>query len=143
MASFQINPVFETKLVRKGSIKTQPMVRSSDRAKEVCIEYLKDSPCERFVIVMLSTQNQLIGMSEITVGTLDASLVHPREVFRPAILANASAIIVAHNHPSGVLVPSSQDHAVYSRLKQAGELLGIRVLDSIVCNDEEAISMET
>lgn len=141
MPSFQITPVFETKLVRKGSIKTQPQVNSNDRAREVCVEYLKESPCERFVIVMLSTQLQVIGFAEITVGTLDASLVHPREVFRPAILANASAIVIAHNHPSGQLTPSREDHSVFSRLQAAGDLLGIRVLDSIICNDETAISM--
>jgi DNA repair protein RadC len=141
MPSYQITPVFSTKLVREGSIKTQPFSNSSDRAKAVCIEYLKDSPCERFVIVMLSTQLQVIGFAEITVGTLDASLVHPREVFRPAILANASAIIIAHNHPSTHLTPSREDKAVFDRLQTAGELLGIRVMDSIICNDETAISM--
>jgi DNA repair protein RadC len=141
MPSYQITPVFSTKLVREGSIKTQPFSNSSDRAKAVCIEYLKDSPCERFVIVMLSTQLQVIGFAEITVGTLDASLVHPREVFRPAILANASAIIIAHNHPSTHLTPSREDKSVFDRLQTAGELLGIRVMDSIICNDETAISM--
>jgi DNA repair protein RadC len=114
MPSYQITPVFSTKLVREGSIKTQPFSNSSDRAKAVCIEYLKDSPCERFVIVMLSTQLQVIGFAEITVGTLDASLVHPREVFRPAILANASAIIIAHNHPSTHLTPSREDKASWT-----------------------------
>jgi DNA repair protein RadC len=141
MPSFQVTPVFSTKLVRTGSIKTQPTTNSSDRAKEVCVEYLKDSPCERFVVVLLSTQLQVIGFSEITVGTLDASLVHPREVFRPAILANASAVVIAHNHPSGVLTPSREDHSAFDRLRAAGDVLGIRVLDSIICNDEVAISM--
>lgn len=141
MSKYNLTPVFETKLVRVGSIKTLPTVYGSDRAKQVCIEYLADSPCERLVTVLLDTKNRLIGITPITVGTLDASLVHPREVFRPAFLANASSIIVCHNHPSGDLTPSREDMAVMKRLQECGNMLGVRVLDFIICNEETAVSM--
>lgn len=141
MSKYNLTPVFETKLVRVGSIKTLPTVSGSDRAKQVCIEYLADSPCERLVTVLLNTQHRVIGIAPITVGTLDASLVHPREVFRPAFLANASAIIVCHNHPSGDLTPSREDIAVMKRLMECGNMLGVRVLDFIICNEEAAVSM--
>lgn len=141
MTKFSLTPVYETTLVRVGSIKTRPEVSGSDKAKLVCIEYLGNSPCERFVAVMLDTKNKVIGMSQITVGTLDASLVHPREAFRPAFLLNASSVIFCHNHPSGDLTPSREDLSVMRRLQECGRLLGINVLDFIICNDETAVSL--
>ena len=141
MPQFCLTPVYETKLVRHGSIKTRPQLNSAERAKAACVEFLADSPCERFVVVVLDTQLRVIGISVVTVGTLDASLIHPRETFRPAILLNASAIICCHNHPSGDLTPSREDRIVSERLLKAGELLGIRVLDFLICNDIEAVSM--
>jgi len=107
----------------------------------VVIEITKDSPVELFIAVALDTAHKVIGASVISSGTLDAALVHPREVFRFAFLCNAAAIIVGHNHPSGNTDPSSPDKAVFRRLQEAGELLGIRVLDSIVCNDTSFVSM--
>ncbi len=141
MKMFNITPVYETKLVRVGSIKTRPTVSGTERAKEVCIEYLSDSPCERFVVVLLDTKHKVIGIAPVTTGTLDASLVHPRESFRPAFLANAAAVIFAHNHPSGDLTPSGADLSVMHSLRAAGKTLGIQVLDFIICNDETAISI--
>lgn len=141
MTQFNITPVYETKLVRVGSIKTRPTISGSDRAKTACVEFLSDSPCERFVAILLDTKNKVIGLTTITVGTLDASLVHPREAFRPAFLANAASIIFCHNHPSGELTPSREDTVMMHRLQECGKLLGINVLDFLICNDETAISM--
>lgn len=134
-------PVYTTKLVRNGIVKTQPKADSTDRAKLVAIEYLKDSPCEQLIAIALDTKNKVIGMYVITQGTLDSSLCHPREAFRPAILLNASSIIIAHNHPSGELEPSREDYRVFDHLQNAGDLIGIHVHDSIIVNDEEALSM--
>jgi DNA repair protein RadC len=91
---------------------------------------------EKFLIVTLDTKLKAIGLHVITSGTLDASLVHPREVFAPAILASASSIILVHNHPSGDLVPSRQDNEVTDRLRKVGELLGIQVVDHIIVGHE-------
>ena len=134
--SFQRTPIYRCQLVRDGSTKTQPKLNSTDRAREVANEMLKDSPIEQFIVIMLDTKLKVIGATVITVGTLDASLVHPREVFRPAIIANSSAVIVAHNHPSGDLTPSREDWSAYESLQHAGKLLGISVLDSLIVNLE-------
>ena len=87
------------------------------------------------MIATLDTKNQVTGIVEITRGTLDASLVHPREVFAPAIAAAASSIILAHNHPSGDATPSLEDRQVTHRLIECGKMLGIDVLDHIIVGD--------
>jgi DNA repair protein RadC len=96
---------------------------------------------EEFHIVTLSTKHLPINTHLITRGTLDASLVHPREVFRPAIRDSASAVILVHNHPSGDASPSREDHQVTDRLTEAGKLIGITVLDHIVVASEGAVSI--
>ena len=77
----------------------------------------------------------MLGFNVVSVGSLTAALVHPREVFKPVILANAAAVILLHNHPSGSAEPSAEDRALTERLEHAGELLGIRVLDHIILGD--------
>ncbi|MEM7457252.1 MAG: DNA repair protein RadC [Planctomycetota bacterium] len=100
-----------------------------------------DSKQEEFHIVTLDTKNQVIDTHQITVGTLDASLVHPREVFRAAIKDAASSIILVHNHPSGDPTPSPEDHAVTRRLEESGRIVGIDVLDHIVLGRGTAASI--
>ena len=77
----------------------------------------------------------------MTLGTLDASLIHPREVFKPAIIEASSSIVLSHNHPSGDTTPSKEDQAVTERLTQAGELLGIEVLDHIIYGDTTGVTV--
>jgi DNA repair protein RadC len=100
-----------------------------------------DARQEEFHIVTLDTKNQVVNTHLVTKGTLDASLVHPREVFRPAIRDAASRVILVHNHPSGDCTPSREDHAVTRRLEAAGEILGIEVLDHIIVGGESAVSI--
>ncbi len=100
-----------------------------------------DGVQEEFHIVTLDTKHKPLRTHRITVGTLDASLVHPREVFRPAIRDSASAILLVHNHPSGDATPSREDHAVTDRLTKSGELLGINVLDHIIVARDGALSL--
>ena len=95
-------------------------------------------PCnnkEHFLVLTLDGSHKPIQTHLITTGTINRSLVHPREVFRPAILDNATALIVAHNHPSGNLSPSSEDLEVTRRLKQAGDIIGIPLLDHVILTD--------
>jgi DNA repair proteins len=99
---------------------------------------LESAPQEQFVVVSLDTKLKPIGVHPITIGTLDSSLVHPREVFRVAMLANARAIFVVHNHPSGDLIPSKQDIKVTERLKKCGKMLGIAVLDHIIVGVDDS-----
>ena len=90
---------------------------------------------EVFAVATLNTKNVITAVQVVTMGTLDASLVHPRETFRLAVHNNASSIIVAHNHPSGDPTPSREDRQVTTRLTDAGKLLGIDVLDHIIVGD--------
>jgi len=93
---------------------------------------LRDEPNEVFGMLCLSTKYHVIAYHEVSRGSLDATLVHPREVFKAALLANAAAIVVAHNHPSGDPTPSPEDAKLTARLVSAGTLLGIPVLDHVV-----------
>lgn len=97
---------------------------------------------EHFRIILLDTKNQIIAMEEISIGTLNASIVHPRDVFKIAIKRNANSIILIHNHPSGDPTPSKEDINITNRLLDVGELVGIRVLDHIVIGDNRYISFK-
>ena len=90
---------------------------------------------ENFVAVLLNTKNEVIGTPLISVGTLSSALVHPREVFKPAIRASAASVILAHNHPSGKTEASQEDREVTKRLVGAAEILGIEVLDHVIVGD--------
>jgi DNA repair protein RadC len=101
---------------------------------------MRDLPHEEFHILLLNTQNQLMRDLQITRGTLDASLVHPREVFRPAIVEAAAAVILVHNHPSGDPTPSAEDRAVTRQLRAAGQTIGIEVLDHVIVGEGRYVS---
>jgi len=90
---------------------------------------------ENFVVVLLNTKNEVIETSTVSVGTLGASLVHPREVFKPAVRASAASVILAHNHPSGKVEPSREDREVTRRLGEAADILGMEVLDHVIVGD--------
>jgi DNA repair protein RadC len=93
---------------------------------------LRDASQEHFCVLLLDGRHRVLGEEVVSLGTLTASLVHPREVFRPAIRASAAALILVHNHPSGDPEPSPEDRTVTERLARAGELLGVPVLDHVV-----------
>jgi len=97
---------------------------------------------ERFLTVILDGANQVIGLDTVSVGTLTTCYVHPREVMKALILANAAAFIGVHNHPSGQLTPSDADHALTRALARAGELIGIRLLDHIIVSPSGYFSFE-
>ena len=90
---------------------------------------------ENFVVVLLNTKNEVIETPTVSIGTLGASLVHPREVFKPAIRASAASVILAHNHPSGKVEPSREDREVTRRLGEAAGILGIEMLDHVIVGD--------
>lgn len=110
----------------------RPAVRAPRDAYKLLAPMLDAEEVEVFVLVCLDVHHHVIALAEVTRGILDASLVHPREVFRLAIAANAAACIVAHNHPSGDPTPSAEDRTVTDQLVKAGRLLDIPVHDHIV-----------
>lgn len=102
---------------------------------------IRDNKKEHFVVFYLDTRNQEIQRDIISVGTLNANLVHPREVFEPAIRVSAAQIIVAHNHPSGNSEPSDDDLQITKRLQEAGKILGIEVLDHVIVAKTSYLSL--
>ncbi|MCR9296250.1 MAG: JAB domain-containing protein [bacterium] len=138
-----IVPIYSTQLVRSGktTYDARRQVKNTQTACEIVGDLVKPilecSPHEQFLIVSLDTKLKPIGVHPITQGTLDASLVHPREVFRAAFLANASTIMLVHNHPSGDLTPSRADIEMTVRLVDAGKLLGVNVMDHIIVGTDD------
>jgi DNA repair protein RadC len=110
-------------------------IRGARDVYDRCAPGLRDLKREEFRILMLNTQHAVTRELVVTVGTLDTSVVHPREVFRPAVLESAAAIILVHNHPSGDPTPSAEDRSVTAQLVSAGRTLGIPVLDHVVVGD--------
>ena len=110
-------------------------LRMPSDASDAIRSYLKGVDREHFVVLFLSTKNKINGFYTSHIGSLNASVVHPREVFKPAIIANTAGIIVAHNHPSGDPTPSREDVHMTERLHEAGKTLGIELLDHIIIGD--------
>lgn len=110
-------------------------IRCATDAAALLDPRLRDAPVEVFMVLLLDGRHRVAAVHEVSRGTLTTSLVHPREVFRPALLAGSASVLVAHNHPSGDCEPSPEDDAVTDRLVAAGELLGIPVLDHLVLGD--------
>ncbi|SFE24190.1 DNA repair protein RadC [Paenibacillus catalpae] len=129
------------RIVRSGQGEIVTVRKPQDAANYVMEElrYLKK---EHFVCLFLNTKNHIIARETLSVGTLNASLVHPREVFRAAVKAGSASIICVHNHPSGDPMPSPEDITLTKRLVEAGELMGIEVLDHLVIGDGRFISLK-
>ena len=113
---------------------TKKQHNSPEAFEELLFNYFslfKDEK-ERLISILLDTKNRIIGIDLVSVGTLNSSLVHPREVFRKAIAAGSNAIIIAHNHPSNNTDPSPADIAIAKRLEKCGDILDIKLLDSLI-----------
>lgn len=110
----------------------RPVITSPKDVYDIMKDRLRDLDRECFVAVLLNTKNEVIEAPTISVGTLSSSLVHPREVFKPAIKASAASIILVHNHPSGNTRPSAEDIVVTQRIVDSGRTLGIEVLDHVI-----------
>jgi len=123
-------------LVRDGAPDEIIKISEPSDAYELVKDELGNSDREMFLSIMLTVKNVLIGVETVAVGSIVAITVTPRDVFKSAILANAVAIIVCHNHPSGELTPSLNDIAITKELVNAGELLGIKVLDHLIISNQ-------
>ncbi|MEH6908523.1 JAB domain-containing protein [Neobacillus drentensis] len=107
-------------------------IRSPEDAQKLAAAHIADEDREVFLVMMLNTKNQVVGLHRAHVGSLNASIVHPREVMKCAILNNAASIIVSHQHPSGDPTPSKEDIEVTRRLAEAGKIIGVDVLDHVI-----------
>ncbi len=117
---------------RGRAVRTEAPIQESDQAVAYARRVVRDHAREHFLALYLDGRYRPVAHSVVSVGTATASLVHPREVFQTAVLSGATACIVLHNHPSGDPSPSAEDQAVTKRLREAGAILGIQLLDSIV-----------
>ena len=112
------------------------LIRDSTSAAAALRPFFAGLDREQFLVCCLDAKHAIIGVNVVSIGSLTLSIVHPREVFKPAILLNACGIIAAHNHPSGDPTPSAEDRVLTARLRQAGDLIGIALLDHIILGDD-------
>lgn len=120
----------------------RPVLRSPKEVADLMMPRLRYEKKERFIALLLSTKNHLLGTPTISIGTLSASLVDPRELFREAIVCSAASLILVHNHPSGDPTPSPEDAALTKKLVEAGKMLEISVLDHIIIGDGKYVSLK-
>lgn len=125
-------PVLRVQLMRESSRLMRRLIDTAEDAAEVIGDYLAFEDREHFVILLLDVRSHLLGIHTVSIGTLNMAVISPREVFKAAILGNAAAIVLGHNHPSGDTTPSPEDYHITEQLKQAGKLLDIDVLDHII-----------
>jgi DNA repair protein RadC len=123
-------------------VKDKRTVRSPEDALKEVKARLKGKKKEHFLTILLDTRNHVIGVVPISVGSLDSSLVHPREVFKEALSASAASVIFVHNHPSGDPRPSEDDIKLTQRLVEAGKIMGVEVLDHVIIADSAYASLK-
>ena len=135
--------IVSIKMVKESSFLYQTRQILSPRdAYEMIKEQLEGLDREQFIIACLNTKNEPTNITVVSVGTLNKAIIHPREVFKTAILSNAASIMAFHNHPSGETTPSQQDIQLTKRLYEAGELLGIKLLDHLIIGDGTFTSLK-
>ena len=117
---------------RRRRRKPSPEISDPRAVYDLVHPLVRDKIQEHFYVLYLNGRNRLLSLELVSVGTLNASIVHPRDVFRPAILQGCNTVLVVHNHPSGETDPSEDDLAITRRLGEAGELLGIQLLDHVI-----------
>jgi DNA repair protein RadC len=133
---------FSRRLEADASEKPKPVLKSPDDVAAEVRSQLKGKKKEHFLVLCLDTRNRLIGRKLVSMGSLDTSIVHPREVFKEAVSSCAASVIFAHNHPSGDPEPSKEDVELTKRLAKAGEIMGIEVLDHIIVCDKSHSSLK-
>jgi len=121
---------------RGQGLRTGPNIRRPEEAVSLAKRAVQDDSKEHFLAIYLDARHRALARAVVSVGTATASLVHPREVFQPAVNLGAVAVIVLHNHPSGDETPSAEDRSVTKRLREAGEVLGISLVDHVVWTRE-------
>jgi len=135
-------PFIRVALVQERTVPSaQSVVRSPEDAAAVLREVIGDYDRETFAVLLLDTKNRVVAVHIASIGVLESAPVHPREIFKAAILANARAVVLGHNHPSGDPQPSAQDIRITHQLVAAGKLLDIRVLDHIIIGYETQVSL--
>jgi len=137
-------PTVKVQLVRDGSISAEdrPVIRSADDVASIMEPIVSLLAEEHFYVLLLNTKNRVNGVHEVSVGSLNATIVHPREIFKAAILSNSASVILVHNHPSGDPTPSPEDRHLTEQIAKAGKVLDIPVLDHVIMGDRRYTSLK-
>jgi DNA repair protein RadC len=143
----RIQVVFERIVLVKEKVGRYELPRETKSPEEAykaitAITSVEEEAQEVFGILLLNTKHKIVAVHEVSRGTLSSSMVHPREVFKTAVLHNAAAIICFHNHPSGDPEPSKEDIEITKRLVEAGKIMGIEILDHIIVGDDRYVSLK-
>ena len=138
--SWYVVPSYKVMLVRDSgeSVKMagkKSVIKSPADMADMFKSYLDGADREHFVIAMLDRKGNILGLNTVSIGSISSSIVHPREVFKPAIVIGASSIVLAHNHPSGDTSPSREDIDITHKLVEGGKILNIEILDHVIIGD--------
>ena len=135
--------IVSIKIIKESSVLYANRKIATPKDCVVLVKHLlEDSDREKLVVCCLNTKNEPTSISTVSIGSLNSSIVHPREVFKTAILSNAASVIISHNHPSGDTVPSKEDINITERIKEAGDIIGIKLLDHLIIGDREYLSLK-
>lgn len=135
--------IVSVQMIKEGTLKVDNnRISCPEDAYLIAKQYLQYADRENLIVLILNTKNAVTNINTVSTGSLNSSIVHPREVFKPAILGNGASIIIAHNHPSGDPTPSNEDINVTKRICEAGKILGIELLDHIIIGDDTYISLK-
>ncbi len=135
--------IVSLRMVKENSITYSNRVISSPAdSADIISDFIEDCDREQMIVCCLDTKNQPTSISVVSIGSLNSAIVHPREVYKTAVLSNASSIIIAHNHPSGITEPSSEDISLTNRLDEAGKIIGIKLLDHLIIGFSEYYSFK-
>ena len=137
-------PMMKIQLVKEGKIpsESRPLIKTPDNVAEIMFDLCELHAEEHFYCLLLNTKNRVNGIQNISTGSLSAAIIHPREVFKAALLANSAAVILCHNHPSGDPTPSPEDITLTKKIVDAGKFLDIPILDHLVIGDRRYISFK-
>lgn len=131
--------IVSLKMVKEGSILYKDRtIHSPCDAANLVRNFIQDNDRENIVLCCLDVKNQPTSIQTVSIGSLNSAIVHPREIFKLAILSNAASIIITHNHPSGNITPSNEDISITQRIKEAGKIIGIDLIDHIIIGAEDS-----
>lgn len=128
--------------LQQAKMGDRPVIKEPEDAANLLMARLRHLDREHFMVILLNTKNHVLGVETVSIGSLNTTVVHPRELFKQAIRRSAAAVILAHNHPSGDPHPSTEDKATTKRLVEAGKILGIEVVDHIIIGHNTYCSLK-
>lgn len=135
--------IVSLKMIKESSILyVNRRIKTADEAAYLVRTLLESSDREKLIVCCLNSKNEPTSLSVVSIGSLNSSIVHPREVFKTAIISNAASILIAHNHPSGDIEPSKEDINITERIKQSGDIIGIKLLDHLIIGDNKHLSLK-